>query len=102
MVRRLRLCASSLRLPVRLQLRFLRSQVGLVSQEPTLFATTIAENIRYGKPGEHQHLSPPLPLSRPCSRAAAARQQRGRQTANLACRMLPWQAARHAQLPSWP
>jgi ATP-binding cassette subfamily B (MDR/TAP) protein 1 len=33
------------------QLRFLRSQLGLVSQEPTLFATTIAENIRYGKPG---------------------------------------------------
>lgn len=35
----------------RLQLRFLRSQLGLVSQEPTLFATSIAENIRYGKPG---------------------------------------------------
>ncbi|KAL4457545.1 hypothetical protein ABPG75_012410 [Micractinium tetrahymenae] len=35
----------------RLQLRFLRSQLGLVSQEPTLFATTIAENIRFGKPG---------------------------------------------------
>jgi len=38
----------------RLQLRFLRSQLGLVSQEPTLFATTIAENIRYGKPGVWQ------------------------------------------------
>ena len=34
-----------------LQLRFLRSIVGLVSQEPTLFATTIGENIRFGKPG---------------------------------------------------
>jgi len=30
----------------------MRQQLGLVSQEPTLFATTIAENIRFGKPGE--------------------------------------------------
>jgi len=29
---------------------WLRRQVGVVSQEPTLFATTIAENIRYGRP----------------------------------------------------
>jgi ABC-type multidrug transport system fused ATPase/permease subunit len=36
----------------RLQLRFLRAQLGLVSQEPTLFATTIAANIAYGRPGE--------------------------------------------------
>ncbi|KDD76691.1 ABC transporter, partial [Helicosporidium sp. ATCC 50920] len=33
-----------------LGLRWLRSQMGLVSQEPTLFATTIRENIRYGRP----------------------------------------------------
>ena len=26
-------------------------QMGLVSQEPTLFATTIGANIAYGKPG---------------------------------------------------
>ena len=38
--------------PVLAQLRFLRQQLSLVSQEPTLFATTIAENIRFGKPGE--------------------------------------------------
>jgi len=29
--------------------RSLREQVGVVSQEPVLFATTIADNIRYGK-----------------------------------------------------
>lgn len=29
---------------------WLRQQIGVVSQEPVLFATTIAENIRYGKP----------------------------------------------------
>ena len=33
-----------------LSLRWLRSQVGLVSQEPTLFATTIRENILFGRP----------------------------------------------------
>ena len=38
-------------LPLCVQLRWLRSQIGLVSQEPTLFATTISENIRLGKPG---------------------------------------------------
>ncbi|KAF6034287.1 ABCB1 [Bugula neritina] len=32
-----------------LNVRFLRNQVGIVSQEPVLFATTIAENIRYGR-----------------------------------------------------
>eukprot|EP01113_Clastostelium_recurvatum_P006565 TRINITY_DN1297_c0_g1_i1.p1 TRINITY_DN1297_c0_g1~~TRINITY_DN1297_c0_g1_i1.p1 ORF type:complete len:1417 (-),score=461.68 TRINITY_DN1297_c0_g1_i1:319-4464(-) len=31
-------------------LRWLRSQVGLVSQEPVLFGTTIFENLRYGRP----------------------------------------------------
>jgi len=32
-----------------LNLRDLRANLGLVSQEPTLFGTSIAENIRYGK-----------------------------------------------------
>lgn len=32
-----------------LQLRWLREQIGLVNQEPALFATTILENILYGK-----------------------------------------------------
>lgn len=33
-----------------LDLEFLRSNIGLVAQEPVLFAGTIADNIRYGKP----------------------------------------------------
>ncbi|CAH9092477.1 unnamed protein product [Cuscuta epithymum] len=33
-----------------LQLSWLRGQIGLVNQEPALFATTILENILYGKP----------------------------------------------------
>ncbi|XP_059643007.1 ABC transporter B family member 19 [Cornus florida] len=33
-----------------LQLKWLRDQIGLVNQEPALFATTILENIFYGKP----------------------------------------------------
>lgn len=32
-----------------LQLKWLREQMGLVSQEPALFATTIAGNILFGK-----------------------------------------------------
>lgn len=32
-----------------LNLRWLRDQIGVVSQEPVLFATSIAENIRYGR-----------------------------------------------------
>ena len=32
-----------------LQLKWLRSQIGLVNQEPALFATSIKENILYGK-----------------------------------------------------
>lgn len=32
-----------------LQLRWLRKQIGLVSQEPVLFGTSIKENIAYGK-----------------------------------------------------
>eukprot|EP00271_Cylindrocystis_brebissonii_P007435 TRINITY_DN20981_c0_g1_i1.p1 TRINITY_DN20981_c0_g1~~TRINITY_DN20981_c0_g1_i1.p1 ORF type:complete len:1281 (-),score=259.90 TRINITY_DN20981_c0_g1_i1:445-4287(-) len=35
----------------RLQLKWLRQQLGLVSQEPALFATTIKANILYGKEG---------------------------------------------------
>ncbi|XP_061185823.1 ATP-dependent translocase ABCB1-like [Saccostrea echinata] len=34
-----------------LNLKWFRRQIGIVSQEPVLFATTIAENIRYGKKG---------------------------------------------------
>ena len=34
-----------------LQVRWLRDQVGLVSQKPTLFALSIKENIKYGKEG---------------------------------------------------
>uniref|UniRef100_A0A7N0V0U0 Uncharacterized protein n=1 Tax=Kalanchoe fedtschenkoi TaxID=63787 RepID=A0A7N0V0U0_KALFE len=36
---------------MRLQLKWLRSQMGLVNQEPVLFATTIKENIMFGKDG---------------------------------------------------
>jgi len=35
----------------RLNVRWLRQQIGLVSQEPALFATTIKDNILYGKEG---------------------------------------------------
>ena len=31
-----------------LNIQWLRSQIGLVSQEPSLFNATIADNIRYG------------------------------------------------------
>ena len=34
-----------------LDTRWLREQIGAVAQEPVLFATSIAENIRYGRPG---------------------------------------------------
>jgi ABC transporter fused permease/ATP-binding protein len=33
-----------------LDARWLRSQIGVVAQEPVLFSTSIIENIRYGKP----------------------------------------------------
>lgn len=40
-----------------LNLQWLRQQVGVVSQEPILFATTIAQNIRYGLIGtKYEHL----------------------------------------------
>ena len=35
-------------------MNWLRKQIGVVSQEPVLFATTIADNIRYGKIGVTQ------------------------------------------------
>ena len=42
----------------KLNLKWLRSQIGLVSQEPTLFATTIAGNVAHGLIGtEHEHAS---------------------------------------------
>lgn len=37
-----------------LKLKWLREHIGVVNQEPVLFATTIAENIRYGKDGVTQ------------------------------------------------
>ena len=37
-----------------LKLRWLRQQIGLVSQEPALFATTIKENILLGRPDADQ------------------------------------------------
>ena len=38
-----------------LQLKWLRAQIGLVNQEPALFATSILENILYGKDGASMH-----------------------------------------------
>ena len=35
-------------------MRWLRHHIGVVSQEPVLFATTIAENIRHGQEGANQ------------------------------------------------
>ena len=41
-----------------LNIKWLRTQIGLVSQEPTLFATTIKENVAHGLIGtEHEHVS---------------------------------------------
>ena len=37
-----------------LNVNWLRQHVGVVSQEPILFATTIGENIRYGRDGVTQ------------------------------------------------
>ena len=31
--------------------KYLRQHIGVVSQEPVLFGTTIAENVRYGRDG---------------------------------------------------
>ena len=35
-------------------MKWLRRNIGLVSQEPVLFGTTIAENIQYGRDGVTQ------------------------------------------------
>ena len=35
----------------KLNLKWLRTQIGVVAQEPVLFATTVEENIRFGRPG---------------------------------------------------
>lgn len=40
----------------KLQLKWLRSQMGLVNQEPILFATSIKENILFGKEGASMEL----------------------------------------------
>ncbi|XP_077296429.1 multidrug resistance protein homolog 49-like [Arctopsyche grandis] len=37
-----------------LNVKWLRSHIGVVNQEPVLFSTTIKENIRYGRPGSTQ------------------------------------------------
>jgi ATP-binding cassette, subfamily B (MDR/TAP), member 1 len=37
-----------------INVKHLRSNIGYVGQEPTLFATTIAKNIQYGNPGATQ------------------------------------------------
>jgi ATP-binding cassette subfamily B (MDR/TAP) protein 1 len=37
-----------------LNVKWLRRHIGIVSQEPVLFATTIGENIRYGRDGVTQ------------------------------------------------
>ena len=37
-----------------LNIKWLRRNIGIVSQEPNLFATTIAENISYGRDGVTQ------------------------------------------------
>ncbi|KAI3722354.1 hypothetical protein L2E82_33390 [Cichorium intybus] len=42
------ICVDGMRID-KLQLKWLRSQMGLVSQEPALFATSIKENILFGK-----------------------------------------------------
>lgn len=34
-----------------LNIGWLRDQIGVVGQEPVLFATSVAENIRYGREG---------------------------------------------------
>ena len=34
-----------------MNVNWLRSMIGVVQQEPSLFATTIAENIRFGRDG---------------------------------------------------
>ena len=51
----LRFYAGNLRLPD-VDLDWLRTQISIVNQEPVLFATTIAENIAYGKDATEQEV----------------------------------------------
>ena len=37
-------------------MEWFRKRVGIVSQEPVLFATTIAKNIAYGKEATHEEI----------------------------------------------
>ena len=53
-----------------LNLTWLRQQIGLVSQEPTLFSTTIFENIRYGLIGTNVEDAPIEEIEELVSRAA--------------------------------
>ena len=43
-----------------LNLQWLRQQIAIVTQEPTLFATTVFENIRFGLLAEYRHILKPL------------------------------------------
>ncbi|KAL4767271.1 P-loop containing nucleoside triphosphate hydrolase protein [Aspergillus nidulans var. acristatus] len=47
-----------------LNLAWLRQQIGLVSQEPTLFSTSVFENIRFGLVGTSLERSPPEQIER--------------------------------------
>ena len=47
--------------------KWYRQQIGVVSQEPILFGTTIAENIRFGKDGITNE-----DITRACKEANAA------------------------------
>jgi len=49
------ICIGNLRLPD-VDLDWLRTQISIVNQEPVLFATTIAENIAYGKDATEQEI----------------------------------------------
>ncbi len=57
---------------------WLRSQVGVVSQEPVLFSTTIADNVRYGRPGASRRRGARRPgqRQRPAVRARLPRRPR--------------------------
>ena len=58
-----------------LNVKWLRSQLGLVSQEPVLFQGTVGENIRYGRAGATQEEVAPIKQGFVCSpkRLAALR-----------------------------
>ena len=50
-----------------MRMRDLRSQIGLVTQEPLLFDDTVLNNIRYGSPGATQAASDRRGSQGPCS-----------------------------------